>query len=82
MERAIARRESFVLRGLQKQSKTAAQVKANAQAQAKKNMAELSRKTKQMKAELGNFDSSIKNNSNFGRVRGKGGEWRKRWNGR
>ena len=59
MERAIARRESFVLRGLAKQSKTAKQVKVNAQSQAKKQMSELAKKIKVMRAELINSDENI-----------------------
>jgi hypothetical protein len=59
MEGAIARRESFVLRGLTKQSKTAKQVKANAQVQAKKQMSELAKKIKIMRAELANSDGNI-----------------------
>jgi hypothetical protein len=59
MERAIARRESFVLRGLVKQSKTAVQVKANAQAQAKKNLAEVAKKIKQMRLDMLTFKDNI-----------------------
>ena len=63
MERAIARRESFVLRGLAKQSKTAKQVKVNAQSQAKKQMSELAKKIKVMRAELINSDENILTNA-------------------
>lgn len=59
MERAYARRESFVLRGLAKPSKTAVQAKANAQAQAKKNLQALAKKIKQLRAEVINADNSI-----------------------
>ncbi len=52
MERAIARRESFVLRGLLKNSQANAKAKANTQAQVKKNMADLSKRSKQLKHEI------------------------------